>query len=321
MGTGRIASALAAFSTLALLFGVGAAELMLASGLLDLAPALAIRAGAVVLTLACALRLRGAARGHLLSFAIWCALGGALGAAVAVFAALFGGRRKHPQPFGKWVEGLMGLTKAEPSEVLRARALDDRVRIEGASEAQPLCDILAGDDQPAKLRALSVIARRFDASLAPALRLALRDPDPALRVMAASAFAKLQKDFADRQAAASAAVDKTPVDLSAWLALAESHIAFARSGLLSLERRREEWERARSCLKSAFAYAPPRDDQGRLDLARLMIDAQVYVEAIEILASPFTDDLANARAGNLRTEAQAWRASAASRAPAEQGVA
>jgi hypothetical protein len=136
-----------------------------------------------------------------------------------------------------------------------------RLRIDGASAAQPHCDLITDGSVKQKHDALSVIQRRFDPALVRALRLAEADPDQSVRVLAATVAIKLQTRFAsqieDLQAAATEA--RT---IDAWLALADAHARFGASGLLSVTDAREQFAMAaarhQDALDCACAADPAR---------------------------------------------------------------
>ena len=243
------------------------------------------------------------ARSICLQVGIWTAIGGPFGVLLAWTLVLFGRPKLRDQEaFGDWVDRQMEVSVDSDYDTWRALTLDDRLRIEGASETQALCDILDGDDQRAKLKALSVIHRRFDAAMIAPLRTALHDTDAAVRVMAASVLAKLQKEYGDQVVELQKEADARPEDAVQWILLAHMHLAYVRSGLLSTERLKDERDKARAALLRAIELRPA-EDQARLELGTLMIEMAMYREAFELLGQKYADEFTLARATNLRAEA------------------
>lgn len=265
----------------------------------------------------CAILLIGAfvwsfdpgARSICLQVGLWTLVGGPFGVALAWMLIIFGRRKqREEESFGEWVDKQMEASIDSEYDTWRALTLDDRLRIEGASETQPLCDILDGDDQRAKLKALSVIHRRFDSAMIAPLRTALHDTDAAVRVMAASVLAKLQKEYGDQVVELQKEAEERPGDPVQWILLSHMHLAYVRSGLLSAERLRDEREKAREALRRAIALEP-QEDQARLELGNLMIEMAMYREAFELLGQKYGDEFTLARASNLRAEAHSHLAS------------
>jgi hypothetical protein len=114
--------------------------------------------------------------------------------------------------------------------------LDRRVRLEGASRIRPLMDVIADGSREEKLEALRVVYRKYEAGLSAVLNRGLSDTDTSVRVLAASVIAKLNatysRDIGDRQREAVA----NPELAQNWLALAETRLAYAQSGLLDSAR-------------------------------------------------------------------------------------
>ena len=71
-------------------------------------------------------------------------------------------------------------------ELLHGSLLDSRMRLEHAHAIRPLLDVIIEGRQLEKFDALSLISKRYDPALAPALRRALEDKDASVRVLAAT---------------------------------------------------------------------------------------------------------------------------------------
>src|SRR3546814_11680725 len=75
-------------------------------------------------------------------------------------------------------------------------------------------------------------SRRFRPEFAPALKLALQDANPAIRVQAATATAEIESGFTDRTIVLEAAAKAASQDFDRQLAIAQHYDAYAFSGLL-----------------------------------------------------------------------------------------
>ena len=117
-------------------------------------------------------------------------------------------------------------------------------------------DILALGSFQDKQAALAIITRRFTPPLAPALRLALNDPDAAIRVQAATAAARIEDLFLAGLAQYTARVAEQPDDPDCRLALARHLLGHAEAGLCPPERAAADLEQALSHLRHAVALAP-----------------------------------------------------------------
>jgi hypothetical protein len=104
-----------------------------------------------------------------LQLAAWTAVAGPFGAVVA--AALLVPRSAGASHVEAMVEsGRPGLTRLE---LLHSSLLDSRLRLERGHAIRPLLDVIIEGAQTEKFDALSLIAKRYDPALAPALKRAL----------------------------------------------------------------------------------------------------------------------------------------------------
>jgi hypothetical protein len=207
---------------------------------------------------ALALRSRPAAFSAYLQLALWTAIAGPLGTPVAIFAVAFGEVQvPSAQDIGAWLDDQVAPWLGKTRD-LQSALLDQRLRIEGASRAKPLRQAFAGGSQKEKFAALTVIAGNFEPSLAYALRLAMRDSDPSVRVLASTVTTKLQTDMSTRlvELKGHAEKDDTP---EALLALGEAHAGYAASGLLSASQAQQHLDLAIRHIGTALARLPKSD--------------------------------------------------------------
>jgi polysaccharide biosynthesis protein PelE len=153
-------------------------------------------------------------------------------------------------------------------------------------------DILALGSFLDKQAALAILTRRFTPPLAPALRLALNDPDAAIRVQAATAAARIEDLFLAGLAQYAARVAERPDDPDCRLALARHLLGHAEAGLCPPERAAADLEQALSHLRQAVALAPLRRDI-RLAIAKVQLrrrDPREATRHLESLMEPLSAD-------------------------------
>jgi polysaccharide biosynthesis protein PelE len=170
---------------------------------------------------------------------------GAIGAGVSVVMRWFFARRATP--FEDWYAALVPKLEISPT-----RALHERIALRGGgpdarSSVAPFSDVMVLGTLQQKQAVITMIADEFRPSFAPALRSALNDPEPAIRVQAATATARIESRFL-RQAMAleeRRVVASDEPDL--LLALARHHDAYANTGLLDTSRAQSERRQALDC--------------------------------------------------------------------------
>jgi len=213
-----------------------------------LPPAVAISAHllAVAFAMRAAFRARRSSRyGMTIQLAVWLLLAGPFGVAIWLAALIAHRSTSDDGRLADWVDDQIDRDPVEALAAVSAAIIDDRVRMEGASQTVALHDVLADGPAPAQLRALGVLARLYDARFAPTLDLGLRSLEASVRVLAASALARLQQRHSDKIVELTSAASPR--------ALGAAHLAFARSGLLNAERREGALVRAHEAFVEAIA--------------------------------------------------------------------
>jgi hypothetical protein len=148
-------------------------------------------------------------------------------------AQLFSGRAK---PFADWYETLFQTVDAdEPHDLFRLIA----VRNAGPaalSTVAPFLDVLALGTTEQKQSLLTLVSDHFRPEFAPALLRALNDVEPAIRVQAATATARIENAFLERSLALMAQKNQRPDDRMVIRKIAEHNETYARTGLLDAGR-------------------------------------------------------------------------------------
>jgi len=129
-------------------------------------------------------------------------------------------------------------------------------------------DVLSFGSVEQKQAVITLLARRFRPAFAPALRLALGDPNPSVRVQAATAAAQIENEFLITALKLEAAMRRRPRDLETHWTAARHLDDYAYSGLLDPQRESENRLKAltiyRHCLELEPAHAEARAAVARI---------------------------------------------------------
>ncbi|MDB5656749.1 MAG: hypothetical protein JWQ94_4362 [Tardiphaga sp.] len=198
----------------------------------------------------------------------WSAAAGPFGTFVA-FALSWDAAAVRPR-LGEDVDAVMlDSPEDEQAITMHSSLLDRRLRIQGACRIKPLLDVISEGAQPEKLEALGVVYRKYEAELNPVLKLALRDPDTSVRVLAATVTAKLHATYSKNIGDLQAAAEAEPALVENWQGLAKARIAYAESGLLESSRARAQLDAAAGHLSQVKTPDPATAAlAGRIDHAR-----------------------------------------------------
>jgi hypothetical protein len=141
-------------------------------------------------------------------------------------------------------------------ELLHGSLLDSRMRLEHAHAIRPLLDVIIEGRQLEKFDALSLISKRYDPALAPALRRALEDKDASVRVLAATVLAQQNNSHTKRIGALQAIARAEAGTASDWSELGQAHFDYAVCGLLETSRVEIEVSHALDYLARATELDP-----------------------------------------------------------------
>jgi hypothetical protein len=253
--------------------------------------------------LAIAVRSRPETYAAFLQLALWGAIAGPFGAVIgAALGASEWSQEAATIDFTNWLDAQVGSKQMIRSQHLRNELLDHRLRIEGASRVIPLCDAFANGEQKEKLDVLAVIGRRFEPSFAHTLRLATRDCDPSVRVLASTVIAKLQTQETKRIAALKKAAALSN-GAEPWLALGRARLEYSTSGLVASSQARDELNHALVCIEKALDLAP-RSGPASPGNAEVHIDIARDRKAFHIMGGEPLGDSLQEQALQLRAQAR-----------------
>jgi hypothetical protein len=208
------------------------------------------------------------------------AAGAGLGAALRwVFA-------RRATPFEAWYAQLFPGLESCPT-----RELYERIVLRGAgpdarSTVAPFADVMALGSVQQKQAVITLIADEFRPAFAAALRNALNDAEPAIRVQAATASARIENRFLERGMALEERHAAAPEAPDILLELARYHDEYANTGLLDAGRAEAERRQALSFFER-LARLRPGDPEVVHAMGRLLLrlgQPEQALEHLELLA-------------------------------------
>lgn len=273
----------------------GLLEVGLAIGLaLDRIPmvaALAMHAAIVAVLLRAGLAQRKAGRNQgplsMLFVVTTAALGpaGVLGSLLT--AALLQRRSMQASHLDEWYAALFPGVESKPSAALYERILHGESGAHDRSTLAPFADVMASGTVENKQAVIALIAAHFKPAFAPALRGALNDAEPAVRVQAATAVARLENGFLRWSIFFEDRRRREPERTEHTMQLARHCDDYANTGLLDAARaetaRLRALELYRECERRGV-----RDAQVRNSIIRLLVRLGRQSEAVDAFA-PLVD--------------------------------
>ncbi len=257
----------------------------LAVALIDLRAFLCFHLAAVLFAFAWAYAFRRG--GQMNRFAVLLAVvAGALGIVgtigLIVIVPLQVFLRRSSTPFADWYQLLFPDEVEDSGDTLYRQIASGRAELQAASSIDNFIDVMRAGSIEQKRAVITILVRQFRPEFAPTLKLALQDPNPAIRVQAATASAEIENDFLDASIALGEAVQAAPWDFDAHLALARHYDAYAFCGLLDPQRERDMRGRALAAYQTAQKLRP--DHQAtRTAISRLLVRERRFAEAVDWL--------------------------------------
>lgn len=186
--------------------------------------------------------------------------------------------RNNAQHFMQWYESIFPADRVRDAE----RIYDDI--LEGIDEHPtqyhviPFIDIMRLGSESQKHRALARMTVRFHPKLAPAFKIALRDPNNAIRVQAATAIAKLERNFISTLENIEDARVKEPGNGKLLYATAQFYDDYAFTGILDREIETLNRKRALETYR-AFLELEPNHKESLIAVGRILFRSGQYEEA------------------------------------------
>jgi tetratricopeptide (TPR) repeat protein len=183
---------------------------------------------------------------------------GALGSLFGYLVYLF--YTQNAQSFPEWYESIFPADiPSEPQKIYDdiLEGIDENPR---AYSVMPLVEVMQLGSEHQKRRALARMTSCFNPRLAPAFKIALKDPSNTIRVQAATAVAKIEKGFMAQRDQIEMARVKEPQNTKLLLALAHFFDDYAFTGMLDATLEKSNRERAVETYKSYLQHDPDNKD-------------------------------------------------------------
>ena len=227
-------------------------------------------------------------------------LGPAGPVAAMILLALIAGFNRTARPFDEWYRSLFPDDEENVSERLYHRLITGREDALVEGSVTSLTDVLATGNTRAKQAVVALLARRFRADFAPALRMALNDREASIRVQAATAAATIDERYHARRLALEAASEMPGAGPEAVLELARHLDEYGFSGVLDADRQRLVMTDALAAYRKARESIDTASSDIDISIGRLLLRLDRLEEAERFLAS------ADRSAGDTRPAL--WRA-------------
>jgi hypothetical protein len=201
--------------------------------------------------------------------------------------------QRSATPFDEWYASLFPDEIKDPVEATYRSIVEGFDGSLERSSVASFTDVMANGTVEQKRSVIALVADNFRTTFAPALRAALNDSEPAVRVQAATAVAQLENQFLERSMALEERVAEAGETYDLAWARAALMDDWATAGLLDVQRTAETREKALAlfgvCHRLSPADIRPLHAMGRL-LVRLgrLQDALLEFEKIEALGAPGT---------------------------------
>ena len=207
---------------------------------------------------------------------------------VMLMCAIMALTRRNTKGFMEWYLSLFPEEQRGAGRDLFERLASGRARDDDHESVASFTDFLDHGTPEQKQTILALLARNFRPVFAPALRGAMNNPDATVRVMAATAVARIENAFLTRSMESRADCERNPGDYDVWLGSAQLYDDYAFTGILDADREAEHRRRAveayRECVRLNPAAVVPVIALGRLALATGRIDEAVsrFQRAIQL---------------------------------------
>lgn len=203
---------------------------------------------------------------------------GTLGALIGFASTLI--FRSRSQQFADWYESIFPTDLPSDPETIYDRIIEGIDENPSLYSVMPFTDVMRLGSENQKRRALAKMTSRFSPRFAPAFRMALSDTSNTIRVQAATAVAKVERDFGRKLERIELARTKDPKNPVLTLALAKFYDDYAFTGVLDPELERLNRERAINTYKTYLQY-DPNASEAWTAIGRLMFRNKQWEEAAD----------------------------------------
>lgn len=203
---------------------------------------------------------------------------GTLGALVGFVGTLI--FRARSQHFADWYASIFPTDLPSDPQIIYdsiLEGIDENPRHYGV---MPFTDVMRLGSENQKRRALAKMTSRFSPRFAPAFKIALADTSNTIRVQAATAIAKVERDFGVKLGRIEEARAQEPGNALLTLALAKFYDDYAFTGVLDAELEKLNRERAINTYKS-YLQQDPNSSDAYVSIGRLLFRNKQWSEAAD----------------------------------------
>lgn len=203
---------------------------------------------------------------------------GAVGALLGfIFSVVFRGRSYH---FNEWYGTIFPTDLPSKPQTIYDSITEGLDENPSSYSVMPFADVMRLGSENQKRRALAKMTSRFNPRFAAAFKTALSDNNNTIRVQAATAIAKVEREFAAKLERIEMARAKQPNDAQLTLALAKFYDDYAFTGVLDAELEKLNRARAISSYKT-YLQLDPNSAEAWVAIGRLLYRDQQWAEAAD----------------------------------------
>jgi len=203
--------------------------------------------------------------------------------------------RATATPFETWYRELFPQGERDLAARLYQSIMRSEVPRGDYSPVVSYMDVIAHGTVEQRIAVVATVARNFRPVFAPVLRAAVADPNPELRVQAATAIAKLTDDFVHRVQSLEDSVARAPEDPALLRSLAKAYDDYAYTGILDSALEQNNRVRALQ-LWLNYCEIAPEDGEAVLAVGRLLMRLERYNIAAQWLERSFAEGRATRQA-------------------------
>ena len=178
--------------------------------------------------------------------------------------------RPFASPFSEWFESIFPENEKNQYAAFVDLLYASEDPVLTSRRVTSFRDTLTSGTIEQKQALIGLIARRFTPAFAPALREALHDPVPAVRVQAAAAAASIEGKYADHTYRLTERIKRNPTSLEDQRAIANHFVEFGESGIAE-EQRSSEARNAALTHFDRILQSHPNDIQALSTSAKLLL--------------------------------------------------
>ena len=203
---------------------------------------------------------------------------GTAGALIGFIGSLvFSARAQH---FKDWYESIFPTDSISEPQMIYDRIMEGFDENPRAYAVMPFVDVMRLGSENQKRRALAKMTSRFNPRFSPAFRVALADNSNTIRVQAATAIAKVERDFMVKLERIELARTREPGNPMLTMALAKFYDDYAFTGVLDSELEKSNRERAIQTYKS-YLQQDPNAAEAWIAIGRLLYRNKQWEEAAD----------------------------------------